>query len=65
MAEATDAAQAERPISEVTGQGLPSGKVAGARPIEDVHIDELLRLVVEKRGSDLHLASGVPPVTIH
>ncbi|MDH4179074.1 MAG: type IV pilus twitching motility protein PilT [Armatimonadota bacterium] len=27
-----------------------------------MHIDELLRLVVEKRGSDLHVAAGVPPV---
>jgi twitching motility protein PilT len=43
-------------------QRLPTARVTGARPIEEVHIDDLLRLVVEKRGSDLHLASGVPPV---
>jgi twitching motility protein PilT len=45
-----------------TAQRLPTAQVAKVRPIEEVHIDELLRLVVEKRGSDLHLASGVPPV---
>ena len=31
-------------------------------PLEDVHIDDLLRLVVEWKGSDLHLTVGVPPI---
>jgi len=63
MADATDAVDSQRPIGAVTGQKLPTEQVAAkARPIEEVHLDELLRLVVEKRGSDLHLASGVPPV---
>jgi len=31
-------------------------------PIEDVHIDELLEIVVEANASDLHLAVGLPPV---
>ncbi|MCL6518593.1 MAG: type IV pilus twitching motility protein PilT [Armatimonadetes bacterium] len=40
-------------------QQRPIGKV---RPIEEVHIDDLLRLVVERGASDLHLAVGVPPI---
>ncbi len=48
--------------STATAQKLPTAQVSKPRPIEEIHIDELLRLVVEKRGSDLHLASGVPPV---
>jgi len=30
--------------------------------LEDAHIDDLLRLVVEWKGSDLHMTVGVPPV---
>jgi twitching motility protein PilT len=63
MTEVTaEAAGAERVAPEVAQQ-LPTTRVANRpQPIEEVHIDELLRLVVEKRGSDLHLAAGVPPV---
>jgi len=32
------------------------------RSISDVHLDELLELVVEKRASDLHLTNGAPPI---
>jgi len=32
------------------------------RSLEDAHIDDLLRIVVEKGASDLHLCAGVPPV---
>jgi len=38
---------------------IRSGK---PRSLEDVHIDDLLRLVVERGASDLHLAVGVPPI---
>ena len=31
-------------------------------PLDEAHLDDLLRLVVEKNGSDLHLCVGVPPV---
>jgi twitching motility protein PilT len=31
-------------------------------PIEDAHIDDLLRLVVEKGASDLHVVVGAPPI---
>jgi twitching motility protein PilT len=30
-------------------------------PLEDVHLDEILHIVVEKNASDLHMAVGVPP----
>jgi len=32
------------------------------QPIVDIHIDELLELVVQYDASDLHLCSGLPPV---
>jgi len=32
------------------------------KPIEDIHVDELLELVVEHNSSDLHLAVGLPPI---
>jgi twitching motility protein PilT len=43
------------------GVPRPAGAVR-ARPLEETHIDDLLRLVVEKGGSDLHLVVGVPPI---
>ncbi len=49
-------------LGAATTQRLPTARVAQVRAIEEVHIDDLLRLVVEKRGSDLHMAAGVPPV---
>ncbi|HOK55535.1 MAG TPA: hypothetical protein PKV43_13800, partial [Armatimonadota bacterium] len=30
--------------------------------IEDAHVDDMLRVVVEKGASDLHLCVGVPPI---
>ena len=63
MAEVSEAVQSEERVTAEVAQQLPTTKLSN-RPqaIEEVHLDELLRLVVEKRGSDLHLASGVPPV---
>jgi len=60
MAEATEPAGTASQAA--TTQGLPTARVSAPRPIEEVHIDDLLRLVVEKKGSDLHLAASVPPV---
>jgi twitching motility protein PilT len=62
MAEATEPAGGGPNVGEPTEQQLPTAQVTKARPMEEVHVDDLLRLVVEKRGSDLHLAAGVPPV---
>jgi twitching motility protein PilT len=30
--------------------------------MDEIHVDDLLRMVVEKGGSDLHLCVGVPPI---
>ena len=55
----------------VQGQGgMPpaqkptSLQVASARPlpIDDAHIDDLLRAMVDKGSSDLHVAVGIPPI---
>ncbi len=62
MAEATETGGTESTVTAPTAQRLPTEQVSAPRPIEEVHVDELLRLVVEKKGSDLHLAAGVPPV---
>ena len=32
------------------------------KPIEHVHLDELLEIVVETNASDLHIAVGLPPI---
>jgi len=43
----------------------PAGARRGpAKParLDEAHLDDLLRLVVEKNGSDLHLCVGVPPI---
>lgn len=47
----------------VTAQGAaPAAPSARPRSLDDVHIDDLLRVVVEKGGSDLHVSVGVPPI---
>jgi twitching motility protein PilT len=45
---------AEKPAAEEP-KGPP-------QPLEDLHIDELLHIVVDKQASDLHICSGSPPV---
>jgi twitching motility protein PilT len=51
-------------IQEATMVSPGAARPAGtrARPLDETHIDDLLRLVVEKGGSDLHMAVGVPPI---
>ncbi|NLO72951.1 MAG: type IV pilus twitching motility protein PilT [candidate division WS1 bacterium] len=44
------------------GHGAPGKKQVQRKPIEHVHIDELLEMVVETNASDLHLAVGLPPI---
>ncbi len=47
---------------------MATGGSAGARakrkvrPVHDVHLDELLELVVEYNASDLHICAGLPPI---
>jgi len=43
------------------GGGAPVAS-AKPRPIEEAHVDDLLRIVVEKGGSDLHICVGIPPI---
>lgn len=46
----------------VRARGPQQAKKPTRKPIEDVHIDELLEIVVENNASDLHLAVGLPPI---
>lgn len=32
------------------------------KPVAEIHIDELLRMAVERKASDIHLTSGLPPM---
>src|SRR5205814_9432938 len=48
-----------QPVPQVAA--APSAS-ARAKSLEDAHIDDLLRIVVEKGGSDLHIAVGIPPI---
>lgn len=41
---------------------MPPKQAQKGRTVEDIHIDDLLRLIVERGASDLHLAVGVPPI---
>lgn len=57
---------AQNPAASPPG-GVPGAvakKPAGVQrtPIDDVHLDELLEIVVENNASDLHVAVGLPPV---
>jgi len=47
--------------SGITTQ-MPPRSQGKAPSVEDIHIDDLLRLVTERGGSDLHIAVGIPPV---
>lgn len=54
------------PLSDRAGVAVePEGKHTsdGERlSVDDMHIDDLLRMTVEKGGSDLHLSAGLPPM---
>jgi twitching motility protein PilT len=56
-------------IDSVFGPAVPSLGGAGegdANPVEDevegIHVNDLLKKVLDQRGSDLHLTAGSPPV---
>jgi twitching motility protein PilT len=58
-----DAAQAQTVAqAPVATEAQPPRRRAELKPVHDVHIDELLEIVVEHNASDLHLAVGLPPV---
>ncbi len=54
--------QQPMPTGQMTGQFAPPIASARARSYEDTHLDDLLRAMVEKGSSDLHLAVGIPPI---
>ena len=41
---------------------LRSNDPARPRDLSEIHVDELLELIVEAKGSDLHMAVGLPPI---
>lgn len=47
-------AHLEKPVAEI--------KVAAPQSVEDMHIDELLHIIVDRNASDLHLCSNSEPV---
>ncbi|HET6384781.1 MAG TPA: type IV pilus twitching motility protein PilT [Armatimonadota bacterium] len=49
-------------MSEAGGARAPQAGVGRPKPLDEVHLDDLLRSVVEKGGSDMHLCVGVPPI---
>jgi twitching motility protein PilT len=52
------------PVEEEEVATIPPVGPRAAPPMSsgDVHLDELLQLVVEKNASDLHIAVGLPPI---
>lgn len=54
--------QAGQPGQVAQAYAVPRPAAPKVLPLEDAHIDDLLRLVVEWKGSDLHMTVGVPPV---
>ncbi len=46
------------------GAARPGAKPARprAKPVDEVHLDELLEIVVENNASDLHMCVGLPPM---
>jgi twitching motility protein PilT len=58
-----DSAAGPEPASAGLGLESPDRRLEReeTQSVKDMHIDELLRECVEKRGSDLHLTVGLPP----
>lgn len=55
-----DGGASEPPMS-AQAPAPAASPAAAAKRNENVHIDELLRLMIERGGSDLHIAVGSPP----
>src|ERR1044072_2585849 len=41
---------------------LPKQLEADAQPIANAHIDDILRMAIERKASDIHLTVGLPPM---
>ncbi len=50
------------PFAETPEEQPEVNKVGAPRSLEDLHIDELLHIVVEKNASDLHICANSEPV---
>ncbi len=44
------------------GEQVEAVKVGAPRPLDDIHIDELLHIVVDRNCSDLHICNSSPPI---
>ena len=62
MAEQNQQVNSSQPATVASTARTAASKKATRRPIENVHLEELLELVVENDASDLHLAVGLPPI---
>jgi len=64
MSEQTAGAGAppQAPPSPPGAPSAPPRPRVQLKPVHDIHIDELLEIVVAHNASDLHLAVGLPPV---
>jgi twitching motility protein PilT len=60
LLEAVDRVYAKAGRERPRGSTAPSP--ADGEPLEPLHIDELLEMLMERRGSDLHMCVGSPPV---
>jgi len=68
--EATTDAPSAPPAAGIPGVGGPpmggeqveAVKVGAPRPLDDIHIDELLHIVVDRNCSDLHICNSSPPI---
>ena len=60
------AASAPPPMTAPPAEGSSTPRVemksAAPQPVEDMHIDELLHIVVDRNASDLHICSNSEPV---
>ena len=65
---ANGAATLPQPNPQTNGQTAPqfqprpAVKPVQKKSVQELHIDELLDLIIAMKGSDLHIASGIPPV---
>jgi len=51
-----------QPIPPGGVPGVPTAASARPKGLDDAHLDDLLRIIVEKGGSDLHISVGIPPI---
>jgi twitching motility protein PilT len=56
------AAQNRPPASGPPTEQPQQEKIGTAIPLEDLHIDELLHIVVDRNASDLHICQASPPI---